>query len=42
MVVTKVVDLTIRVGDDTGTAKVVEGSEEVIVDMLRKAQMVAS
>jgi tape measure domain-containing protein len=42
MVVTRVVDINIKVGDDTGTAKVVEGGEEVIVDMLRKAQMVAS
>jgi len=41
-VVTKVVDLNITVGKETGTATVVEGSEEVIVDMLRKAQMVAS
>ena len=42
MVVTRVVDINIKVGDDTGTAKVVEGGEEVLVDMLRKAQMVAS
>jgi hypothetical protein len=42
MVVTKVVDINIKVGDQTGTAQVVEGGEEVIVDMLRKAQMVAS
>jgi TP901 family phage tail tape measure protein len=41
-IVTKVVDINIKVGEDTGTAQVVEGGEEVIVDMLRKAQMVAS
>ena len=40
--VVKVVDINIKVGDQTGTAQVVEGGEEVIVDMLRKAQMVAS
>jgi TP901 family phage tail tape measure protein len=40
--VVKVVDINIKVGGETGTAQVVEGGEEVIVDMLRKAQMVAS
>jgi tape measure domain-containing protein len=38
----KIVDINIKVGDQTGTVKAVEGSEEVLVDMLRQAQMVAS
>jgi tape measure domain-containing protein len=40
-VVTKVVDINLKVGTDKATVQAVEGSEEVLVEMLRKSQLVA-